>query len=111
MTFFAFLGALSLSLLAFELMSVFQSAFSIFGSNRLMNIQTPNPTRRRSKWEALLVAVLPGRFDPDQARNMADVVSLLRRADYPYDTPGEFYAVAYDLPGGRWIIGWRTGRK
>jgi hypothetical protein len=94
MTFFAFLGALSLSLLAFELISVFQSAFSMFGSNRLMNIQTPNPTRRRSTWEALLVAILPGRFDPDQARNMADVVSLLRRAGYPYDTPGEFYAVA-----------------
>jgi hypothetical protein len=94
MTFFAFLGALSLSLLAFELMSVFQSAFSMFGSNRLMNIQTPNPTRRRSTWEALLVAILPGRFDPDQAKNMADVVSLLRRAGYPYDTPGEFYAVA-----------------
>ncbi len=25
---------------------------------------------------------------------MADVISLLRRAGYPYDTPGEFYAVA-----------------
>jgi Flp pilus assembly protein TadB len=37
---------------------------------------------------------LPGRFDPNQARNSADVISLLRRAGYPYDTPGEFYAVA-----------------
>jgi len=94
MTFFAFLGALSLSVLAFELMSVFQTAFSMFGSNRLMNFQSPTSTKRRSTWEALLVAILPGRFDPDQARNMADVVSLLRRAGYPYDTPGEFYAVA-----------------
>src|ERR1700690_3916033 len=25
---------------------------------------------------------------------MTDVISLLRRAGYPYDTPGEFYAVA-----------------
>src|SRR5690606_11840026 len=48
----------------------------------------------RSAWEALLVAVLPGRFDPDQAKNMSDVISLLRRAGYPYDTPGEFYAAA-----------------
>jgi Flp pilus assembly protein TadB len=42
----------------------------------------------------LLVAILPGRFDPNQAKNTADVISLLRRAGYPYDTPGEFYAVA-----------------
>ena len=40
MTFLAFLGALSLSLLAFELMSVFQSAFSTFGGNRLTNISS-----------------------------------------------------------------------
>jgi len=94
MTFFAFLGALSLSLLAFELMNVFQSAFNAFGSNRLMNFQSQTPIKRRSTWEALLVAVLPGRFDPDAAKNMADVISLLRRAGYPYDTPGEFYAAA-----------------
>ncbi len=94
MTFFAFLGALSLSILTFELMSVFQTAFSTFGGNRLMNVHTTASTKRRSTWEALLVAILPGRFDPDQARNMADVISLLRRAGYPYDTPGEFYAVA-----------------
>ncbi|MCJ7432280.1 MAG: hypothetical protein MUO77_02205 [Anaerolineales bacterium] len=94
MTFFAFLGALSLSVLIFEMMSVFQTAFSVFGGNRLMNIHASPSTRRRSTWEALLVAILPGRFDPDQARNMADVVGLLRRAGYPYDTPGEFYAAA-----------------
>lgn len=92
MTFFAFLGALSLSVLAFELLSVFQNAFSAFGSNRLMN--HPSSTTRRSTWDALLVAILPGRFDPNQARNMSDVISLLRRAGYPYDTPGEFYAAA-----------------
>ncbi|MCL4530746.1 MAG: hypothetical protein M1282_15220 [Chloroflexi bacterium] len=94
MTFFAFLGARGLSVLIFELMSVFQTAFSTFGGNRLMNIHTPNSTKRRSTWEALLLAILPGRFDPEQAKNMADVVSLLRRAGYPYDSPGEFYAVA-----------------
>jgi len=94
MTFFAFLGALSLSVLAFELMSIFQNAFSIFGNNRLMNISATAPSARRSTWEALLVAILPGRFDPDKAKSMTDVISLLRRAGYPYDTPGEFYAVA-----------------
>ncbi|WKZ45910.1 MAG: hypothetical protein QY302_08955 [Anaerolineales bacterium] len=94
MTFFAFLGALSLSVLAFELLSVFQTAFGTFGSNRLMNTHTLNSAKRRSTWEALLVAILPGRFDPTQAKNTGDVISLLRRAGYPYDTPGEFYAVA-----------------
>ena len=48
MTFFAFLGALSLSVLAFELMTVFQNAFSVFGSNRLMNIGVTAPSARRS---------------------------------------------------------------
>lgn len=94
MTLLAFLGALSLSVLAFELLSTFQNAFSLFGNNRLMSLSTSVATKRRSTWEALLVAILPGRFDPEQAKNMTDVISLLRRAGYPYDTPGEFYAVA-----------------
>ena len=94
MTLLAFLGALSLSVLAFELLSTFQNAFSLFGNNRLMSLSTTSTTKRRSTWEALLVAIVPGRFDPDQAKNMTDVISLLRRAGYPYDTPGDFYAVA-----------------
>ena len=94
MTLLAFLGALSLSVLAFELLSTFQNAFSLFGNNRLVSLSTSAGTKRRSTWEALLVAILPGRFDPEQAKNMTDVISLLRRAGYPYDTPGEFYAVA-----------------
>lgn len=94
MTFFAFLGALSLSVLVFELMTIFQNAFSVFGSNRLMNTGSAAPAARRSTWEALLVAILPGRFDSGKAKNMGDVISLLRRAGYPYDTPGDFYAAA-----------------
>jgi hypothetical protein len=93
MTFFAFLGALALSVLAFELVNAFQGAVSLFGSNRLISTGT-SPVQRRSTWDALLVAVLPGRFDPEKAKNTADVISLLRRAGYPYDTPGEFYASA-----------------
>jgi Flp pilus assembly protein TadB len=93
MTFFAFLGALSLSVLGFEVMSAFQNAFAVFGSNRLMSTGTLTMAHR-STWDALLVAILPGRFDPRQAHNLTDVVSLLRRAGYPYDTPGEFYAAA-----------------
>jgi hypothetical protein len=80
--------------LGFEVLSAFQNAFSTFGSNRLMSMGSTVPTARRSTWDALLVAILPGRFDPNQAKNMADVISLLRRAGYPYDTPGDFYAAA-----------------
>lgn len=94
MTLFAFLGALSLSVLTFELLSTFQAAFGAFGGGRLMNLRSSTPVPRRSTWEALLVALWPARFDPGQARDLADVVGLLRRAGYPYDTPGEFYAVA-----------------
>jgi len=60
----------------------------------VMHIGATAPVARRSTWDALLVAILPGRFDPNQAKNMTDVISLLRRAGYPYDTPGDFYAVA-----------------
>jgi hypothetical protein len=74
-------------------MSALQNAFSLFGHNRLLS-PGKQPGARRSTWAALLVAVLPGRFDPERARNMGDVVGLLRRAGYPYDTPGEFYAAA-----------------
>jgi hypothetical protein len=94
MKFFAFLGALALSVLAFELLTVFQNAFSTFGGNRLNHFTSQPQTKRRSAWEALLIAILPGRFNPDSAKNMGDVISLLRRAGYPYDTPGEFYAAA-----------------
>src|SRR5690606_38299787 len=94
MTFIAFLGALSLSFLVFELLNAWQSAFRLFGGNRLMNPSSTSATKQRSTWEAFLIAILPVRFDVHQAKNTADVISLLRRAGYPYDTPGEFYAVA-----------------
>ena len=94
MTFMAFLGALALSVLAFELLTTFQNAFAVFGRSRLMNMGEADAGPHRSTWEALLVAVLPGRFDPLAAKNSTDVISMLRRAGYPYDTPGDFYAAA-----------------
>ena len=94
MTFLIFLGALAASVLTFEVLTAFQKTLAVFGRNRLANIGDSSSTPRRSTWEALLLAILPGRFDPQSARNSADVISLLRRAGYPYDTPGEFYAAA-----------------
>jgi hypothetical protein len=93
MTFLTFLGALAVSVLVFELLTAFQSALAVFGANRLSTVGE-SATPRRSTWEALLLAILPGRFNPQAAQNLADVISLLRRAGYPYDTPGEFYAAA-----------------
>jgi len=99
MTFLAFLAALSLAVLAFELASALQTTLSIFGGHgRLAGARVENANqpamRRRSTWEGLLLAVFPARFDVSQVKDAAKVTNLLRRAGYPYDTPGEFYAAA-----------------
>jgi hypothetical protein len=89
-----FFSALSLSVLAFELASSLSSG--LVKRSRLFGIQTNTQISlpRRSAWFALLGALWPARFDPSKATNLADVVDLLRRAGYPYETPGAFYAVA-----------------
>jgi hypothetical protein len=94
MTLLIFLGALSLSVLTFEVASSLRS--DLVKRSRLLGVQTGAtlPISRRSAWVALLGAVWPARFDPSAATNMADVVDLLRRAGYPYETPGAFYAAA-----------------
>jgi hypothetical protein len=92
----AFLGALSAAVVAFEILTAVQTALSPFGRSRLIGAQVGEalPAKRRSTWEAILAAVFPQRFDPSRAKGYANVVDLLRRSGYPYDTPGEFYAAA-----------------
>lgn len=91
---FAFLGALSVAAFVFEIISAFQ--YGIFRHSRLDGAyQDVNKIQqRRSTWDAILIAIFPKRFDAEHAKNMLDVVGLIRRAGYPYDTPGEFYAAA-----------------
>ena len=96
-----FLGALSASILVFELLTAAQTAFGVFGRRSRIGGAVvegggaaPTAPVRRTTWEALLIAVLPSRFDPLKAKRAADVVNLLRRSGYPYDTPGAFYAAA-----------------
>jgi hypothetical protein len=110
-TLLAFLGALSLSVLAFELLSTFQNAFSMFGNNRLMRASTSPATKRRSTWEALLVAILPGRFDPaageehdrcDQPVCVAPVTHTIRPAN---STP---WPCATSRCIWRWAVCWRA---
>ncbi len=98
LNFLIFLAALSMAVLAFEFASAGATALSTFGRNQRLDgayvAGADLVPIRRSTWNALLLAALPGRFDPSEAKNSVDVVSMLRRAGYPYDTPGEFYAVA-----------------
>jgi len=95
-----FLGALSLAVLAFEFLTALQAALSSYGRSRstirlgVAAAQgTPSPARR-STWEALLLALFPQHFGLVEGSRSVDVVALLRRAGYPYDIPGDFYAAA-----------------
>lgn len=95
MTTLAFLGALALSILAYELAAILTR--TPFRSSRLAGIHHESQMTgvpQRSTWFAVLAAILPSRFNPESTRNQIGVIDLLRRAGYPYDTPGEFYAAA-----------------
>lgn len=100
MMFLVFLGALSLAVLAFEFLSALQAALSSYGrshpAGRLGGavMEGAPVLARRSTWQAVLLAVFPRRFGLLAEGKSTDVLSLLRRAGYPYDTPGDFYAAA-----------------
>lgn len=94
--FFTFIASLAASLVAFEVLTFLQ------GPKRRVNILDGAIVegselalrKPRSALDAILVAVFPERFDPGKAKNYTDVVTLLKRAGYPYDTPGDFYVSA-----------------
>src|SRR5690606_26333133 len=78
MTFFAFIAAMALAILAHEIGSAVQTAVIGRWNNPL---NTPILThsdlpgqRRRTTLEAILLAVFPRRFDERHAANVADVV-------------------------------------
>ena len=87
-----FIGALALAVIALEIGTTLQAR--LVKSSKLdgASVAGAEMAPRRTTWEALLVAVLPGRFDPNQVASKSNVIDLLRRAGYPYDTPGEYYA-------------------
>ena len=93
-----FVGAVAAAILIFDLMNALtQSALGgrdwlNFGPSR--DVDRTLAVKKRSSLDAILIAVWPERFDPDRAASIPDVVDLLRRAGYPYETPGEFYAAA-----------------
>jgi Flp pilus assembly protein TadB len=91
-----FIAAVAVAALVFETMTALTE--SAMGRGRLADFRTAGgaeiASRRRSSLDAILPAIWPERFDPTTAKNMLDVVDMLRRAGYPYETPGEFYAAA-----------------
>jgi len=94
-----FVGALSLTVLAFEVGSALQATLGTIGRNRRLDGvvtmgEDAKDTERPSTWHALILAIFPGRFDPQSVKNMGDVIDLLRRSGYKYSTPGDFYAAA-----------------
>ena len=94
-TLLAFIGALSASILVFEIVTAIR--WRGFRRRRLSGVspEDQGSAPRRSTWEALLLAIFPQRFAPlESAKEYANVTSLLRRSGYPYDTPGEFFAAA-----------------
>jgi Flp pilus assembly protein TadB len=100
MIFLTFLGALSLAVLAYEIAASLQAALSSYGrsrpDDRLAGAVTEGARApvRRSTWAALLPAIFPRRFGLRIEGDPTNIASLLRRAGYPYATPGDFYAAA-----------------
>jgi hypothetical protein len=93
-----FIGALSLAVLVFELATTLTLALNPFaGHGRLdgAHLTGAETTKKRpSTWQAILIAFFPLRFDPGGAKNITNVIGLLRRSGYIYETPGDFYTAA-----------------
>ena len=92
-----FIASLALAIIVLEVGNAIQNR--TLGRSRLDGASTGEVqvSQRRSTWDALLIAVLPSRFDPNREATNSNVIDLLRRAGYPYNTPGEFYAAAIKL--------------
>ena len=98
MNFFIFVAALFFTVAVYELINLFMVLLNGRRANVItfavvedgVNLPTQ---RRRTTLEAVLLAVLPKRFDPNVA-NTTDIMALLRRSGYYYANPGEFFAAA-----------------
>jgi hypothetical protein len=98
MNFFIFVAALFFAVAVYELINLFQVLMNGRRTNVIVmpvvddGVDLPMQ-RRRTTVEAILLAVLPKRFDPNVA-DTTDVMALLRRSGYYYANPGEFFAAA-----------------
>ncbi len=98
MNLFIFVAALFFTVAVYELINLFMVLLNGRRANVITfavvedGVNLPNQ-RRRTTLDAILLAVLPRRFDPSIA-DTADVMALLRRSGYYYINPGEFFAAA-----------------
>lgn len=98
MNFFIFVAALFFTVATHELIGMFQVLISGRRTKVIHfavvedGINLP-AQRQRTTVEAILLAVLPKRFDPNVAKT-TDIMDLLRRSGYYYANPGEFFAAA-----------------
>lgn len=98
MKFFIFVAALFFTVAVYELINLIMALLHGRRPNiiafAVVEDDVPLPTqRRRTTLEAVLLAVLPQRFDPNIA-DTTDIMALLRRSGYYYTNPGEFFAAA-----------------
>jgi Flp pilus assembly protein TadB len=89
-----FIGALALAVIALEIGTALQGKLYWHSKLAGASVAGAATAPRRSTWEALLMAIFPSRFDPNREATNTNVIDMLRRAGYPYSTPGEFYAAA-----------------
>ena len=98
MNFFIFVAALFFAVAVYELTNLF---LVLWKGRRSDIIRVPVASnnddipkqRPHTALDAILLAVLPKRFDPNVA-DATDIMALLRRSGYYYANPGEFFAAA-----------------
>lgn len=91
----AFVGAVAAMVVAYEIGSRILAPLSVSrldapreAGYAVSEVKTP------SLWDAILLAAFPGWFGRANPKRTETVVDLLRRAGYPFDSPGSFYAFA-----------------
>jgi hypothetical protein len=98
MNFFIFVAALFFAVAVYELINLFlvlrngrrSDIIHVPVSSNNDNLPEQRP---HTSLDAILLAVLPQRFDPNIA-DTTDIMALLRRSGYYYANPGEFFAAA-----------------
>ncbi len=104
MTVLAFIFALCASYVVFEILSRIVNAQSKAVQRLDGGVHPVATLPQRNALHALLIAAFPKYFDSQQA-DSNNVEDLLRRAGYPYDTPGEFYAASVRIFTQYLIVG------
>ena len=96
MNFLAFIVAVCAATFVFGVASMIRSTKTVVArqtNEPQLQSELTEPLGRNAL-EALLVGLLPSRFNPNHAKNHESVTVLIKRSGYYYKTVGEFYAAA-----------------